>query len=247
MSRKTKSPTSTHEVHSDRETLQERQERGRRIDALLARAYPDARCTLNFRSPFELLVATILSAQCTDERVNQVTPALFQRFPDARALAEAPLEEIESYIRSTGFYRNKAKALKSMAEALVARHGGQVPASMGELVQLPGVGRKTANVVLGNCFDTPGITVDTHVSRVAQRLGLTESRQQDKIEQDLMAVIPQPHWTQFSHRAILHGRLVCQARKPKCEMCVLALECEDLRKRRSVSPASPARRKSDRA
>ncbi|MGB9690872.1 MAG: endonuclease III [Candidatus Sumerlaeaceae bacterium] len=204
----------------------DRVERGHRINELLARAYPNARCSLNFSSPYELLVATILSAQCTDERVNQVTPAFFERFPDAKALAAADLPEIEESIRSTGFYRNKAKALKGMAEALVARHGGDVPSTMEELVQLPGVGRKTANVVLGNCFDTPGITVDTHVGRVAQRLGLTKHSQPDKIEEDLMRCIPQRDWTHFSHRTILHGRYVCQARKPKCEICVLAPECD---------------------
>lgn len=201
-------------------------ERGHRINELLARAYPDARCSLNFSSPYELLVATILSAQCTDERVNQVTPAFFQRFPDAQALAAAELPEIEEYIRSTGFYRNKAKALKGMAEALVAHHGGKVPGTMEELVRLPGVGRKTANVVLGNCFNTPGITVDTHVSRVAQRLGLTKHDQPEKIEEDLMRCIPHKDWTHFSHRTILHGRHVCQARKPKCEICILSGECD---------------------
>lgn len=200
-------------------------ERGKRINDLLAQAYPDARCSLNFSSPYELLVATILSAQCTDERVNQVTPAFFRRFPNAKALADAEIPEIEELIRSTGFYRNKARALKGMAEAIVAHHGGEVPGTMEELVKLPGVGRKTANVVLGNCFNTPGITVDTHVSRVAQRLGLTKSSQQEKIEQDLMRCIPQADWTHFSHRTILHGRNVCQARKPRCEICILAPYC----------------------
>jgi endonuclease-3 len=209
--------------HTDHDDIVER---GKRINELLARAYPDARCSLNFSSPYELLVATILSAQCTDERVNQVTPAFFQRFPNAQALAQADLSEIEELIRSTGFYRNKAKALKGMAEALVSQHGGEVPSTMDELVKLPGVGRKTANVVLGNCFGVPGITVDTHVSRVAQRLGLTRSSVQDKIEQDLMRCIPQADWTHFSHRTILHGRQVCQARKPRCEICILAPECD---------------------
>lgn len=171
-------------------------------------------------------MATILSAQCTDERVNQVTPAFFRHFPNAKALADAEITEIEELIRSTGFYRNKARALKGMAEAIVAHHGGEVPSTMEELVKLPGVGRKTANVVLGNCFNTPGITVDTHVSRVAQRLGLTKSSQQDKIEQDLMRCIPQPDWTHFSHRTILHGRHVCQARKPRCEICIVAPYCD---------------------
>jgi len=204
--------------------------RGERINEILAQTYPDARCSLNFRSPYQLLVATILSAQCTDERVNQVTPAFFARFPSPEELAKAPLEEIEQYIRSTGFYRNKAKALKGMAEALVAQHGGQVPSTMEELVKLPGVGRKTANVVLGNCFNTPGITVDTHVSRVAQRLGLTKNTQQDAIEQDLMQCIPQRDWTNFSHRVILHGRNICRARKPRCEICPLKEECDFVRK-----------------
>ncbi|MCX7626446.1 MAG: endonuclease III [Candidatus Sumerlaeaceae bacterium] len=202
------------------------QERGKRINELLAQAYPDARCSLNFSSPYELLVATILSAQCTDERVNQVTPAFFRRFPNTKALADAEVTEIEELIRSTGFYRNKARALKGMAKALVEHYGGEVPGTMEELVKLPGVGRKTANVVLGNCFNTPGITVDTHVSRVAQRLGLTKNSLQDKIEQDLMRCIPQADWTHFSHRTILHGRNVCQARKPRCEICILAPYCE---------------------
>lgn len=208
------------------ENLEALRRRGERINAILAKTYPDARCSLNFRSPYELLVATILSAQCTDERVNQVTPEFFRRYPSPQALAKAELPEIEEAIRSTGFYRNKARALKGMAEALVERFGGDVPGRMEDLVQLPGVGRKTANVVLGNCFDTPGITVDTHVQRVAKRLGLTQNEIPDKIEQDLMQVIPQNDWTHFSHRTILHGRYICQARKPQCYRCPLTGQCD---------------------
>ncbi len=208
------------------ENLEALRRRGERINAILAKTYPDARCSLNFRSPYELLVATILSAQCTDERVNQVTPEFFRRYPSPEALAKAELTDIEEAIRSTGFYRNKARALKGMAEALVERFGGEVPGGMEDLVQLPGVGRKTANVVLGNCFDTPGITVDTHVQRVAKRLGLTQNEIPEKIEQDLMQVIPQKDWTHFSHRTILHGRYVCQARKPQCDRCPLTELCD---------------------
>jgi endonuclease III len=209
----------------------DRKKRAAAINRLLAKEYPEAKCSLNFASPFQLLVATILSAQCTDERVNMVTPALFKKYPSPRSLAAAPLNEIEEAIRTTGFFHNKAKSLKGMAEGLVARHHGQVPARIEDLTELPGVGRKTANVVLGNCFDTPGITVDTHVSRVSQRLGLARSDVQDKIEQDLMEVIPRKDWTHFSHRIIYHGRRLCQARKPLCEQCPLSRYCDYFRQR----------------
>ena len=203
------------------------------INEILARIYPDAKCSLKFRSPYQLLVATILSAQCTDERVNMVTPALFKKYPDAGSLAAAVQEELEQDIKSTGFFRNKSKSLRGMASGVVEKFGGKIPRTMEELRELPGVGRKTANVVLGNCFDTPGITVDTHVQRVTRRLGLTKNEDPDKIEQDLNAVVPQPEWTHFSHRIILHGRATCQARRPLCETCPVAQHCAYFQKFRT--------------
>lgn len=201
-------------------------EKAAQVHKLLEQAYPEARCELNFRNPYELMVATILSAQCTDARVNQVTPAFFARFPDASSLAQASQEEVEALIKPTGFYRNKAKALLGMAKALVAEHQGQVPAQMDALVRLPGVGRKTANVVLGTAFGlATGIVVDTHVARVSRRLGLAQSSDPDRIEEELMALFPRERWVELSHRLILHGRYVCQARKPKCEKCVLSSLC----------------------
>jgi endonuclease-3 len=176
--------------------------------------YPTAKCSLDFRNPLELLVATVLSAQCTDERVNQVTPKLFSKYPTARAYAQAPLEELENDIRSTGFYHNKAKSIKAACQILDDRFGGDIPADLDALVQLPGIGRKTANVILGNAYQIPGIVVDTHVGRVAQRLGLTAQKDPEKIEQDLMALIPKERWIIFSHQLIQHGRQLCQARKP---------------------------------
>lgn len=199
--------------------------RAQAITRELARAYPDASCSLNFRNPFELLAATILSAQCTDERVNKVTPALFERFPTPQAMAEGSLDEIEELVRTTGFFRNKARSLQGMAQQLVEKHGGVVPADMEELRKLPGVGRKTANVVLGNCYATPGLTVDTHMQRVNARLGLTCNEDPEKIERDLMGLIPQEEWTLYSHRIISHGRAVCTARKPRCELCPLTQWC----------------------
>lgn len=193
---------------------------------LLDRYYPDAHVTLDFKTPLELLVATILSAQCTDVRVNQITPALFARYPDARAYAEAPLEELEEMIRPSGFFHNKAKSIKALARKLVEDYGGEVPASLEELVKLPGIGRKTANVVLGNAFGIPGIVVDTHLSRVAQRLGLTRQKDPVKIEMDLMALIPRERWVKFSHQMIWHGRQICEARKPKCPACPLRPYCD---------------------
>ena len=196
------------------------------IEAGLAAAYPDATTELAFRNPYELLVATILSAQCTDARVNMVTPALFARFADATALAGADQAELEEMIRTTGFYRNKAKSLLGMAKAAVEQHGGEIPARMDDLTKLPGVGRKTANVVLGTAFGmATGVVVDTHVARLAQRLGLSEETDPEKIEQDLMALFPPSAWVAFGHRLILHGRRVCRARKPACERCSLALVC----------------------
>ena len=194
---------------------------------ILKRTYPDAKCSLDFTTPLELLVATILSAQCTDERVNIVTKDLFRKYRSAEALARVPQEELEKDIQSTGFYRNKAKSLRGMAQALVESHGGQVPRTMDELTALAGVGRKTANVVLGNAFHTPvGVTVDTHVTRVSNRLDLTDHAiDAVKIEQDLIQVVPQEDWTLFSHLLIAHGRAICQARKPKCEQCPLLEHC----------------------
>ena len=199
-----------------------------RVKAILKgldKLYPEAGCTLDHGDALQLLVATILSAQCTDERVNMVTPALFQRYPAAADFAAAEPAELEEMIRSTGFFRNKAKSIKGMAQALVADHDGKVPASLEEMVKLPGVGRKTANVVLGDVFGIPGITVDTHVGRLSQRLALTANTDPVKIEFDLMEIIPKARWTGFSHQLILHGRRVCAARKPKCAECALLPHC----------------------
>jgi endonuclease III len=191
----------------------------------LARLYPDAVCALQYRNPLELLVATILSAQCTDRRVNMVTPALFARYPDAEAFATAKLRELQKYIQSTGFFRNKARNIVACCKQIVALHGGQVPATIEELTQLRGIGRKTANVILGNAFDVPGIPVDTHVGRLSQRMGLTVEADPVKIERDLNRLIPQEEWTMFGHRMIYHGRQVCHARKPLCEQCTLSGLC----------------------
>jgi endonuclease-3 len=188
--------------------------------------YPDAECALAHRSAFELLVATILSAQCTDQRVNQVTPELFRRYPDAAAMAAAPLGSLEQLIQSTGFFRNKAKNIQGCATALVARFGGEVPRSLDALVELPGIGRKTANVVLGVAFGMPtGVVVDTHVGRLSRRLGLTREKDPVKVERDLMRLLPSTEWIGFSHRMIYHGRQVCQARKPACASCSLQERC----------------------
>jgi endonuclease III len=187
----------------------------------LCAAYPDAHCALRHANPLELLVATILSAQCTDVRVNMVTPALFRRYPDTRAFAEAELAELEELIRSTGFFHNKARNIIGCCQALLMRHGGQVPADLDLLVQLPGVGRKTANVVLGDAFGIPGVVVDTHVTRLSQRLRLTSQEDPNKIELDLMALVPQEKWTLLGHLLIEHGRRVCNARAPQCAACVL--------------------------
>ena len=203
-----------------------RRARAGEILTRLTAEYPEARCALQHRSPLELLVATILSAQCTDARVNQVTPALFRRCPDARAYAEAGLPELEALIQSTGFFRNKAKALQGLGRALVERHGGEVPATMAELTALPGVGRKTANVVLGNAFGLEeGVVVDTHVARLSARLGLTRESDPVRIESDLVALVPRPAWTLWSHLLIHHGRAVCKAPRPRCAACVLADLC----------------------
>jgi endonuclease-3 len=195
------------------------------ILGILASAYPDARTALHHANPLQLLVATILSAQCTDERVNQVTPGLFERFPDAAALAGAPRAELEEMIRSTGFYRNKAKAIQACCADIVAQHAGQVPRTLEALTALHGVGRKTANVVLGSAFGIPGVVVDTHVQRLARRLGLTRESDPVKIEFALMPILPREQWSVFSHWLILHGRRVCVARKPRCSICPIAPHC----------------------
>jgi endonuclease III len=213
-----------------RESKAARRARAAEIVARLRRAYPGARCSLDHVDAFQLLAATILSAQCTDERVNQVTPALFARYPDAESLAGARREELEALIRSTGFFRSKAKSLQGMAEALAERHGGAVPAEMDALVALPGVGRKTANVVLGNAFGmAEGVVVDTHVKRLSGRLGLTRETDPVKIERDLMALLPREDWTDVAHLFIDHGRAVCRAPTPRCGECVLAELCPSAR------------------
>ena len=201
-------------------------ERAPEILRRLRDAYPDARCALDYRDAYQLLCATILSAQCTDARVNLVTPVLFQRYPTPEALAAARPADVEDIIRSTGFFRNKTRSLIGMAQALVAGHGGRVPGTMEELRVLPGVGRKTANVVLGNAFSiNEGITVDTHVTRLSGRLGLTRHTDPVKIEQDLMPLVPREDWALVSHLLIFHGRRICVARRPRCPECVLADLC----------------------
>ncbi|MBE9039575.1 endonuclease III [Oscillatoriales cyanobacterium LEGE 11467] len=192
----------------------------------LKRLYPDAICSLKYDTPVQLLVATILSAQCTDERVNKVTPALFDRFPDAAALAGADISEIETLVRSTGFYRNKAKNIQGACRAIVEKFGGQVPKQMEQLLELPGVARKTANVVLAHAYGiNAGVTVDTHVKRLSYRLGLTSQTNPVKVERDLMPLLPQEDWENWSIRLIYHGRAVCAARKPACDRCILADLC----------------------
>lgn len=193
--------------------------------ARLAEAYPETGTALNFGTPFQLLVATILSAQCTDARVNLVTPALFERFPTPESVVAATVEQIIPFVKSINFFNNKAKNIHGAATTIVKTHGGEVPGTLEELVKLPGVGRKTANVVLGDAFGTTGITVDTHVGRLARRLGLTTRTDPVKVELDLMDLWPQESWTDASHRLILHGRRVCAARKPNCEACTLANHC----------------------
>ena len=196
------------------------------VFARLRRAHPDAHCELDHETPLQLLMATILSAQCTDKRVNMVTPSLFKRFPTAQALADAQQEELEEIIKSTGFFRNKSKSLIGLGQALVERHGGAVPDSMESLVKLPGVGRKTANVILGNAFrKNEGVVVDTHVGRLSLRLGLTRETDPVKVERELMPLIPREDWTMLAHVLVFHGRRICYARTPKCEICVLSEIC----------------------
>ena len=201
-------------------------QRAREILARLQERYPEATCSLDYTTTLQLLVATILSAQCTDERVNQVTPALFQRYADAQALAEADLLDLQALVKSTGFYRNKAKNIQAACRKIVQEFGGEVPQTMAELLTLPGVARKTANVVLAHGYGiNAGVTVDTHVKRLSQRLGLTKHQDPAKIEQDLMKLLPQPDWENWSIRLIYHGRAVCMARRPNCQACLLADLC----------------------
>jgi endonuclease-3 len=210
--------------------------RARRINRELAALYPDAHCELNFTTPLELLVATILSAQTTDRRVNQVTPVLFARYRSAADYAAADRAELEKIIQSTGFYRNKASTLIALGQALCDRYRGEVPATLADLVTLPGVGRKTANVVLGNAFGIPGLTVDTHFARLARRFRWTAHTDPDKIEADVAALFPPAEWTMLSHRLIWHGRRVCHARRPACGACAVARLCPSF----GEGPVDPA-------
>ncbi|MBX3432648.1 MAG: endonuclease III [Pirellulales bacterium] len=206
--------------------LAERKKPAARVVKQLKRDFPEVECALEYETPFHLLVATILSAQCTDERVNQVTPGLFKKYPDPAAFAAAPLASIEKAVQSTGFFRNKAKNIQACSRALIEEHDGEVPQTLDELTALAGVGRKTANVVLGTAFGLPtGVVVDTHVQRLSQRLGLTEYADAVKIERDLMELVPQDEWIGFSHRLIFHGRQVCKARKPACAGCSMKSFC----------------------
>ena len=221
-----------------RESASARSARAVAIVDRLAAAYPSADCSLHFTSPFQLVIATILSAQCTDNRVNQVTPALFRRWPSPRGLAAADRGDLEAAIRSTGFFRSKAKSILGCCQALVEQHGGEIPTTLDELVRLPGVGRKTANVVLGSAFGIPsGVVVDTHVGRISRRLGLTKATDAVRAERDLVRVLPQSEWIGFSHRLIALGRGPCAARSPRCDACPLV----DLCPRVGVKPPRPAR------
>jgi endonuclease-3 len=218
------------------------------VNKRLKKRYPEAKCSLDFTTPFELLIATILSAQSTDVRVNIVTKSLFRKYPTPEAFASASQVEMEKDVKQTGFFRNKAKAVIACAQAIVEKHGGQVPRTMDELTALPGVGRKTANVVLGNAFQTPaGIVVDTHVTRVSGRLGLTEHADAVKIEADLIPLLPRSQWTVFSHRLIYHGRETCVARKPLCGECVLNDICPSAQLANPEEAQRPKDRRSSRA
>lgn len=205
--------------------LIDRDRRAKKIVDILEQIYPDSGIVLRYETPFQLLIATILAAQCTDERVNQVTPGLFERYPTPQEFLNAPVEELEQAIFSTGFYRNKAKSIRGACQALIAQHGGEVPRTMEELVKLPGVGRKTANVLLGHCFNQPGMVVDTHVKRISNLLGLVDSENPEVIEKQLEEVIPVEKWVAFSHLLADHGRAICVARRPKCSQCPISQHC----------------------
>jgi endonuclease-3 len=220
----------------------QRESQARSVAEALKQIYPEASCALDHGDAYELLVATILSAQCTDARVNQVTPGLFRRFPDCASLAGAEPGELEALIRSTGFFRSKARNLLGMAQQVIERHAGRIPADLGALTALSGVGRKTANVVLGTAFGiAEGVVVDTHVKRLARRLGLSAGRSPEQIERDLMEVVPRAEWVDFSHRLIQHGRRVCMARRPRCEACTLAAICPKVGVRASPRPDGSGR------
>lgn len=208
-----------------KESVEKKKERVQAVVKNLKKAYPDAKCALNFSNPWELLVATVLSAQCTDKRVNMVTPELFKKFRTPKDYVETKQENIEELIRSTGFYKSKAKSIRGAAERIIQEHGGQVPKKLDELVNLPGVGRKTANVILGNAYGVPGLTVDTHMIRLNRRLGFTQNLDPVKIEYDLMALVPQKEWTDYSHLIISHGRNRCFARSPDCGHCEVQKFC----------------------
>lgn len=210
---------------SKNETPEERKKRAASINRILAKTFPDAKCELDYENPLQLLVATVLSAQCTDKRVNMVVPVLFKKYPDAHALANAKRAELENVIKSTGFFRAKANSILGLSAILLEKYDGEVPAKMEQLVRLPGVGRKTANVVLGNAFGVPGITVDTHVGRIARRLGFTKNTDPVKVEHDLMDVFAKKDWVMWNHRLIFLGRRVCHSRKPACGICPLAKLC----------------------
>jgi endonuclease III len=212
-------------VPSAQESPLARTRRARRIDRELALTYPDAHCELDFTNPLELSVATILSAQCTDKRVNEVTPALFAKYPTAADYAEADRDDVERLVKPTGFFRNKTTSIIKLGQALVERHGGEVPNNLDELVKLPGFGRKTANVVLGNAFGIPGLTVDTHFGRLVRRWQWTAETDPVKVEFAVAKLIPKKDWTDFSHRAIWHGRRLCHSRKPACGVCPIARLC----------------------
>jgi endonuclease III len=206
-------------------TLTAKKARAKKVFERLIAEYPDAKCSLDHKTPLQLLVATILSAQCTDARVNMVTPALFKRFKKPQDYVEAPVSEVEDYIKTCGFYRNKAKNIVAACQAMLAEHGGKVPRTLDELVKLPGVGRKTANVILGTIYDTPGVVVDTHCGRIARRLGFTTHTDPVKVEHELMKIWEKKNWSIFSHLMVYHGRATCDARAPKCSRCVVRNLC----------------------
>ena len=208
-----------------KETPDQQRARMKEILRLLNQAYPESECSLTFKTPYQLLVATILSAQCTDERVNKVTPALFKKFPDPRQMAEAELSEIEELVKTTGFFRNKAFSIKESAKALVEKHGGKVPRDLEKLIALRGVGRKTANVVLGVAYGVPGLVVDTHVGRLSRRMSFTRDADPVKVEHQMMEIVPREDWTHYAHLLISHGRAICTARRAYCEECPIARLC----------------------
>jgi len=218
------------------ETVGQNRKRAEKIIEILRRTYPDARVTLDYSTPFELLVAAILAAQCTDEKVNQITPALFRRYPSPQAFGEADQVELQAMVRPTGFFRQKARSIIEVAQDVVGRFGGEVPNSLEELTELRGVGRKTANLILGEVFGKQAIVVDTHVRRVTARLGLTDKKDPTKIEFDLMEVLPEEYWTEFNHLIIFHGRAICKAPTPLCERCPVLELCPFGRERMRLGP-----------